>query len=170
MNGLHLGGLDARSVMVGAGLVLAGMVAAKAGGLVPLFVIGGVIWFVGTKKGWWGEKRRDARRGPLATPPAVFEDWHRQMHTSGQPHGHGHGNGHGSGYVPAPQPSAAPTWQAAAPAAPAAPANPEPQDAEIRIPVRQAADAAPTAPGHPQPPVSPYAADYQRTVGENYGA
>jgi hypothetical protein len=140
MNLLNGTGLDGRSVLVGAGLVLAGMVAAKGEGLIPLLLVGGIVYMIGSKKGWWGQRKNGARRGPFSGPPAVFEEWHRQTHaTPGQPwSGHGHGA----------EPARA-AWQGPVPPAPPAPPTPEtPQEAEIRIPVTQ-------APG------------YSRTVGES---
>jgi hypothetical protein len=90
MNGSNgWNGLDGRSLVIGGGLVLAGMIAVKSAPLVPLLVLGGVIWLIGNKKGWWGARHNPFNShghgnygGPPA--PASFEEWHRQAHA-----GHG---------------------------------------------------------------------------------
>jgi hypothetical protein len=123
MNLMNGTGLDGRSVLVGAGLVLAGMVAAHSGAVIPLLVMGGIAYFIGSKKGWWGDKT-GPKRGPAAGPPVRFDDWRRQAEAYGQ---QGPWNQQ---------------WNAAPPPPPAQPARPAqptpPSDREIHIPVTNA--------------------------------
>ena len=88
MNGSNgWNGLDGRSLVIGGGLVLAGMIAVKSAPLVPLLVLGFVVWLIGNKKGWWGARHtgfpnhsHGGHGGPPA--PASFEEWHRQAHAA----------------------------------------------------------------------------------------
>lgn len=144
MNGLN--GLDGRSVLIGGGLVLAGLFAARAGGLFPLMVIGGIVFFVGSKKGWWGDHGRHAgpgnelaRRGP-GGPPGFFAEWHRQAHANDAAGPAAH--------AAPPAPPAPPAWR------PAQPPTPQP-------PAWQQAQPHQPAPA-PQPPFQQPAAPYQQ--------
>lgn len=107
-------GLDGRSVVTGAGLVLAGMVAAHSGPIVPMLLIGGIAYVVGSKKGWWNGKSQHARpnNGQFAPAPAQATDWRQQAWQAG--------------------------WRPEEAGSPARPTQPVPQrepDQEIRIPV-----------------------------------
>ncbi len=169
MNGLN--GLDGKSVLIGGALVLGGIVATK-GGLLPILLVGGFVYMMGTKKGWWGHRQPQPgsemmRHRPPGGPP-FFAEWHRQAHAADAAY-----NG------PAAQPGApvwtapaapatpqAPAWQqdAPAPAAPTPTATAQPQDVEVRIPVTAAPVAPVEAPaGEPPAPE----ADYRRTVGDS---
>lgn len=154
-----LNGLDGKSVLVGA-LVVGGLVATQ-GGLLPLLLVGGLVYLVGSKQGFWGNGPRrwgsDAMRHRASDGPAFFEEWHRQAHANdpayltqpAQP----------AAYQPAAPAPAAPEAPAPVPAAPQAPA----QDAAVRIPVT----AAPVAPVEPAPvayPAAPQEED-RRAVG-----
>ncbi|HEU5432384.1 MAG TPA: hypothetical protein VFU81_12020 [Thermomicrobiales bacterium] len=78
-------GLDGRSLLIGGGLVLAGMIAVKSAPLVPLVLIGGLIWLIGNKKGWWGARHNgfNGHAGHAGPPaPASFHEWHRQAHAA----------------------------------------------------------------------------------------
>jgi hypothetical protein len=87
MNGSNgWNGLDGRSLLIGGGLVLAGMIAAKSAPLVPLVLIGVVIWLIGNKKGWWGARHNGFNGHGHSGPPAPtsFHEWHRQAHAAQQ--------------------------------------------------------------------------------------
>ncbi|MGI9254499.1 MAG: hypothetical protein ACR2J8_12185 [Thermomicrobiales bacterium] len=115
MNLMDGAGLDGKSVLVGAGLVMGGFVAAHSGAVLPLALIGGFVYLIGQKKRWWGDRQAAAARGPFAGPPAIFDDWHRQSHAD--------------------RPA---TWQQQDIARSATPQPPAPpRDAEIRIPVTE---------------------------------
>jgi len=193
VNGLN--GLDGKSVLIGGALVLGGIVATK-GGLLPLLLVGGFVYFMGSKKGWWGHRQHQpgsemVRHRPPGGPP-FFAEWHRQAHAAD------------AAYPgPATQPAAAqpavptaPVWspaaeQAAAPTAPAwdpapapaapqapawqpeasAPAAPTPTSTASAQPqdveVRIPVTAAPTAAEDPAAPPPAPEADYRRTVGDS---
>ena len=114
MNGLN--GWDGKSVLIGGALALGGLVAMK-GGLLPLLVVGGLVYFVGTKQGWWGHDPRRPGSDPMRRRPPEglpdFAEWHRQAHAADQ------------------------TMASHQPPAPA-----QPREAGVRIPVTP----APTAP------------------------
>ena len=120
-----LNGLDGKSALIGGALALGGL-AAAAGGLLPLLLVGGLAYLVGAKQGWWGRSSHPAGPDPMrhrqpGVPP-FFAEWHRQAHAAETP------------YQPAAgQPAAYP---------PAAPAPTPPRDAEVPIPVTPAPAAA----------------------------
>ena len=152
MNALN--GLDGKSVLIGA-LLVGGLVATQ-GGLVPVLLVGGLVYLIGSKQGFWGNGPRrwgsDAmrHRGPGA--PAFFEEWHRQAHAADAAH--------------QAQPSQPAAYQPTAPAPAPAPAPAQPPTAEVRIPVTPA-PAAPAPPPEPTPVAYPTAppADDRPTVG-----
>lgn len=141
MNALN--SLDGKSVAIGA-LVVGGLVATQ-GGLVPVLLVGGVVYLVGGKMGWWGNgsRREDSvsmRHRPAGVPP-FFDEWHRQIHAN-------------ESASPS-QPGQPATDQppASHPATPA-PAPEQPREAEVRIPVTPAptAPVEPSAMPEPTPP------------------
>jgi len=168
-----LNGLDGKSVLVGGALVV-GAIAAAEGGLFPALLIGGIVYVVGVKKGWWGQGPWQGgselmRHAPAAVPP-FFAEWHRQAHAADAAY-HAAGRHDGAqaaapdtpAWNPAPA-APAPAPKPAAPAeTPAPAASAQPQDVEVRIPVT----TAPTAPAASAEPVAGAEADYRRTVGEN---
>jgi hypothetical protein len=150
-----LNGLDGKSVLVGA-LVVGGLVATQ-GGLLPVLLVGGLVYLIGSKQGFWGNGPRrwgsDAMGHRAPGAPAFFEEWHRQAHANDAAH-----------QTAAGQPA---TYQPAAPA----PASAQTPAAEVRIPVTpaSAAPAAPTAPVEPAPVAYPAAqqADDRPTAGQH---
>lgn len=145
MNALN--GLDGKSLLIGGALALGGLVATK-GGLLPLLLVGGLVYLVGTKQGWWGRGPHPAgsdpmRHRPPAGPP-FFDEWHRQAHAADAPQG-----------TAASQPAGS---------QPATPASAPPRDADVRIPVTPA-PTAPTEPPAVSEPAAP-AADDRRPGGE----
>ena len=146
MNALN--GLDGKSLMIGGALVV-GALAATHGGLLPVLLVGGLVYMVGSKKGWWegGPHRAGADPTRHRSPggPPFFAEWHRQAHAADAPY------------------RTAAGWPAGS--QPAAPAPTQPRDAEVRIPVTPA-PAAPVEPPAVPEPAAPEAAD-RRTVGEN---
>ena len=174
MNALN--GLDGKSVAIGGGLVLAGLVAIE-GGLFPVLLIGGFVYFMGTKKGWWGHNGHqpgsEMMRHRGHGGPPFFAEWHRQAHAADAAYASQTGPYQPAppaapGWTPASDPAApqAPIWQPQAPApTPAtAPASAQPQDVEVRIPVTIPSAAPVEPPAAPQPPAPE--ADYRRTVGD----
>ncbi len=146
-----LNGLDGKSVLIGA-LVVGGVVATQ-GGLLPVLLVGGLVYLIGSKQGFWGNGPRrwdsGAMRHRAPGAPAFFEEWHRQAHAADTAHQTRPG-----------QPAA---YQPAAPAPATAPAPAQPPAAEVRIPVTPA-PAAPGAPSAPEPAAS--GVGYHPTAGE----
>lgn len=176
MNALN--GLDGKSVLIGGGLVLAGIVVTK-GGLFPILFVGGIVYFIGSKKGWWGQQHFGpghqpgtgshlAQRRPGGGPP-FFAEWHRQAHAADAAPGYGAGYGPGYGVPAAPQ---APTWQPQGNGQEQPAASAPTQDIEVRVPVT-AAPASPVSPAqaptdgsvNPAPPAPE--PEYRRTVGQD---
>jgi len=141
-----LNGLDGKSALIGGALVLGGLVAV-GGGLVPLLVVGGVVYLVGVKTGWWGGQRPTGLAPAPDQPPGVppfFAEWHRQIHAADQR----------AGEQPATDPAPAPPW-----------------GTEVRVPVTVAPaapvpPAAPVAAANPAAPVAPVGDD-RRPEGES---
>ena len=136
MNALN--GLDGKSLLIGGALVV-GALAATHGGLLPVLLVGGLVYMIGSKKGWWeGGPHRvgaDPTRHRSPSGPPFFAEWHRQAHAADA------------------------AYQAAA-------AGPtQPREAEVRVPVTP----APAASVEPAPVPEPAApgADDRRTVGEH---
>lgn len=141
-----LNGMDGKSVLIGA--LAVGAIVAAQGGMVPLLLIGGLLYVVASKAGWWengaGRAPNSARhRGPGGPP--FFAEWHRQAHAA-----------EASSRWEIGQPAASqPTATATAPTAP--------PEAEVRISITR----APTAPVEPAPvsaPVAPETDDH-RPIG-----
>lgn len=76
MNAFNDIGLDMKSVLVGAGLVLVGMIAVSSAPLVPVFIVGGLVYLLGANKGWWGGKRAEKKAAAAAAAQqAVVYPW-----------------------------------------------------------------------------------------------
>jgi len=176
VNGLN--GLDGKSALIGGGLVLVGIVATR-GGLLPVLLVGGFVYLMGTKKGWWGHRNHQPgselmRHRPPGGPP-FFAEWHRQAHAAdaaypgpaSQPAASQPAAPTAPAWTPAPAPAPAPVWQPETPtqAAPAPAATAQPQDVEVRIPVTAAPAAAVEPSAAPQQPAPEV--DYRRTVGDS---
>ncbi len=140
MNALN--GLDGRSALIGGALAL-GALAAAHGGLLPVLLVGGLVYVVGAKQGWWGRGPHPAGSDPMRHRPAgvppFFAEWHRQAHAADA--WHQTAAGQSAGWHPA---AAAPT---------------HPSDAHVQVP----ATPAPTTVPEPAAPE----ADDRRTVGES---
>lgn len=141
-----LNGLDGKSVLIGA--LVVGAIVATQGSMVPLLLIGGLLYVVANKAGWWengaGRAPNSARhRGP-GGPPFLAE-WHRQAHAA---------DASSQGEIGQPAASQ-PTAAATAPTAP--------PEAEVRIPITR----APTAPVEPDAASAPAApeTDDHRPIG-----
>ncbi|MFM8594803.1 MAG: hypothetical protein ACKOCK_10490 [Chloroflexota bacterium] len=87
MNALNDIGLDMKSVLVGAGLVLVGMIAVSSAPLIPVVLVGGLVYLLGANKGWWGSKRAaNTAAAAAAAQQAVVYQWPPQWGPA--PYGH----------------------------------------------------------------------------------